>query len=239
MTPTRGRVPQLTRMTESARATADKPDELEFIFFVDEDDLESAIAAKRLGAKWVVGPRNIIHSARWDKCLPEATGELLFSANDDIVFKTPGWDSMLVEEFSKYPDKILMCHGDDLSGNGENFGCHPCIHKRWVEILGYFMTPYFDGDGCDTWVNDLANRIGRRIFVPYVNEHMHFIFQKAEVDTTMRERLDRQALQDPMKIYYEKEPERISEAEKLRALLGTPYEVRDSDSDAAFAPPVP
>lgn len=220
ITPTRKRPDSLFRMLNSARETASG--EIEFVLFVDEDDEES-MSFSGDDTKIVVGPRNVIHSSRWDRCLPAAQGELLLSANDDIQFLTVGWDSLLVKEFDKYPDRILMAHGDDLSGNGANFGCHPVVHKRWVEILGYFMTSYFDGDGCDTWVNDLANRIGRRVFLPYVTEHHHFIFQKAEIDTTMKERLVRQEKQNPMKIYYDKELERISESEKLRKYLGDPW----------------
>lgn len=217
ITPTRGRVAQLTRMVESARATA--RGKIEFVFSVDEDDKETASACTHLGISFVTMKRDLIHSARWDKCLPITTGELLFSANDDIVMRTPGWDLMLEEEFAKCPDKILMCYGDDLSGNGENFACHPCVHRRWIETLGYFFPPYFDGDYPDAWVDDLAARIGRKKFLPFVVEHLHFFYRKAELDQTMKERLARQQKQNPALIYKQKEAERIADAEKLRKAM--------------------
>ena len=217
LTPTRGRVPQLTRMVESARATAKGP--IEFSFFVDDDDVQSVSACVYLGAKYTLGPRSMIHSARWDECLPNTSGEFLFSANDDIVFRTPGWDKMIEAEFAKFPDKILMVHGDDAGSQGANFGCHPCVHLRWIETLGYFFPSYFDGEYPDTWVNDLANRIGRRRFLPFVTEHMHRIYGKAVIDETTLNYLRRQQIQNPALIYKQKEAERIADEEKLRAVM--------------------
>jgi hypothetical protein len=231
MTPTRGRPKQLRDMAESARATARKP--IEIVVRLDDDDPdlpEILKVTKDCEIAVVIGTRNIIHSARWDTCLPLCTGELLFHVNDDVIFRTEGWDEMVEAEFEKYPDKILMVHGNDWGfensapGVGrEKFGCHPIVHRRWVEILGYFAPPYFDGDGPDTWINDLANRINRRVYLPFIVEHMHYIFGRAEPDANMNERLARQQQQQPMKIFEEKLPERIAEAAKLAAYLGTPY----------------
>lgn len=218
MTPSRGRSNQLLRMMHSAIQTAKKGN-IEFIVSVDEDDLETAITCNNVGALFVVMTRNTIHSARWDKCLPLASGELLFHANDDIVFQTDGWDKIIEDEFEKYPDKILMVHGDDLGCQRENFGCHPCVHRKWVETLGYFIPPYFDGEWGDTWVNDLANRLGRRKFLPFVTEHMHYIFGKAEIDQTTKDYQERQSKQNPSQIYIERESERAADAQKLRAVM--------------------
>ncbi len=203
----------------SAREMSLHPENLEFILFVDDDDLESAITAKQIGAKIVIGPRNIIHSARWDKCLPHAAGELLFHANDDIVFRTKGWDKMLEDWFSTSTDKIWMVHGDDLGCQRSNFGCHPCVHRKWVETLGYFIPPYFDGEFGDGWVNDLANRIGRRKFLPFITEHMHYLFGKAKIDQTTKDYRERNDKQNPRAIYEEREAERIADSEKLRKCI--------------------
>ena len=212
MTPTRGRPIQFARMRNSAIATA--TGDVQIIAYVDEDDptiIDSDFVVK--------GPRDVIHSARWDKCLRLAKGELLFHANDDIVFRTPGWDAMIKDFFDESPDKIWMVHGDDLGCQRDQFGCHPCVHRRWLETVGYFIPPYFDGEYGDTWVNDLANRIGRRKFLPFVTEHMHRIFNKAEEDQTTRDYLARQARQNPGAIYQDRMAERDADAEKLRKAM--------------------
>ncbi len=162
-------------MASSARQMAMKP--IEIIVWLDADDpalTDNLRVCREEKILYLLGPRDVIHSSRWDKCLPLATGDLLYHANDDIEFGTPSWDLMIEEEFEKCPDKILMVHGDDLFCQREHFGCHPCVHRRWVDTLGYFIPPYFDGEYGDAWVNDLANRIGRRKFLPFICEHLHY-----------------------------------------------------------------
>lgn len=220
MTPTRGRVAQLSRMVESARSTAVNP--IEFSILVDDDDEASFGACQSLDIACTVAPRSMIHSARWDACLPRTTGDILFHANDDIIFRTPGWDRIIADWFAASADKLWMVHGDDLGFGGENSAAHPVVHRRWVETLGYFIPPYFDGDFPDTWVTDVANRAGRRKFLPYTVEHMHHLLGKAEPDDNWRERLARQQAQDPEAIYKSREGERIADAEKLQKAMTTP-----------------
>ena len=224
MTPTRGRQQQFSRMCESARDTAML--DVQIIAFMDCDDPSLAP-----GADFVVrGPRSVIHSARWDKCLTFAKGNLLFHANDDIIFRTKYWDAMIEDFFYASNDKIWMVHGDDLGPKADaRDGCHPCVHRKWVETLGYFIPPYFDGEWGDTWVNDLADRIGRDMRLPFITEHMHRIFGKAEIDQTTRDYLARQERQNPARIYREREAERVADAEKLRRAI---REVSDSNLDA-------
>jgi hypothetical protein len=130
---------------------------------------------------------------------------------------------MIEREFEACPDNILMVHGDDLGCQRDKFGCHPCVHRRWVQTLGYFIPPYFDGEYGDTWVNDLANRLGRRKFLPFVTEHMHHVFNKAVIDQTTKDYQARQAKQNPAKIFRDREAERIADSEKLRKLLEIPW----------------
>jgi hypothetical protein len=224
MTPTRARPGQLRVMASAARDTAIKP--IEIIVWMDEDDprlMDNLKVCRDLKILYRIGPRSVIHSARWDKCLPLATGELLFHMNDDVILRTPGWDEMVEAEFEKYPDRLIMAHGDDLGCQGENFGCHPIVHRRWVETLGFFIPDCFDGEYGDAVVNFIANRIGRRKFLPFVSEHMHRLFGKAETDETTLGYLARQAKQNPAQIYKDREADWIAAADELRALLGTPW----------------
>lgn len=217
MTPSRGRVPQLTSMILSALATATS--HIEFVILADDDDIETQAACDALLIRSVVAPRSIVHSSRWDRCLPLATGDILFHANDDLLFRTPGWDRIIESFFAASGDKLWMVHGDDLGFGGTTSAAHPVVHRRWVDVLGYFIPPYFDGDYPDTWVTDIANRVGRRRFLPYVVEHMHHLLGKGEADANWRERMERQRVQDPGRIYAEREPEREADAGKLRAAM--------------------
>lgn len=218
--PTRKRYEQLARMTESLFKTAKNP--VEVVIYADEDDLDSALKAKQLGIKFVIGPR-ITLSQCWNEAARLATGDIFMQGNDDIIFKTPAWDETIEGEFSKSSDKILLVHGGDGGNCKENFGPHPFVHRRWFNILGYFTPPYFSSDYGDTWVNDVANMIGRRKYVPIEVEHRHFLYNKAEVDSTTIERLTRGGADNVEKLYSDLLPERESDARKLKAMLNTPY----------------
>jgi hypothetical protein len=218
--PTRKRPIELKRTVDSLRATA--TGQVDIVVYVDEDDMPSAEKARELGIECVVGPRIVVTQC-WNECLRLAKGDLLMQANDDVIFRTPGWDQMVEAEFASCEDKVLMVHGSDLGGHFEKFGPHPFVHIRWVEALGYFIPPYFSSDYGDAWVNAIANALGRRKFLPFVVEHMHFTFKKAEIDETTRDRLERHKRDDVDRLYKELTPLRERDTQKLKRLMGVPW----------------
>ena len=136
--------------------------------------------------------------------------------NDDIEFKTPGWDAMIEAEFAKYPDQILLCGGDDGFTHGKAIP-HPFVSRKWCEIQGFFSAPYFESDyGTDTWNEDIARMIGRRVYLPeLLIYHHHPCFGTGPKDRTYKERIVRGYEQNPGKIYREKFSERVQIAGRL------------------------
>lgn len=215
--PTRGRPENMRRFVESAQETADHP--VEVVFYVDDDDPASAEVAIELGADFKVGPR-IVLSEMWNRCFKLAEGDVLGHMGDDIIFRTPHWDTMVCAEFDNCPDRILFVHGRD-GYHDANFGTHGFIHRRWVETVGYFCPPYFSSDWNDAWLNDVANLLGRRRFLADVyTEHMHYVFGKAAHDATYSEREARGAADHVYQLYQDKAGERAADADKLRAVIG-------------------
>lgn len=218
MVPTRGRVAEFTRMLVSARVTATNP--VEVVAYVDDDDPALADYQAVEDATIVNGPR-IVLTQCWNECIPSARGQIFMQGNDDMVFRTPGWDVMVEEAFAEFADHILMVHGHDVPGygHGDTFGPFPFVHRRWTEILGYFIAPYFSSDYGDAWVNDLANQIDRRRCLPFEVEHLHYSepYRKAPLDRTYQERLDRGVRDDVGKVWSDHAQERRLDADKLRA----------------------
>ena len=222
--PSRKRPLEFKRMAESVIATLKRP--VEIVARFDDDDLESAELAHKDGALVIVGPRLREMTIYWNECFDACSGEIVGQLNDDVIFRTPGWDEQIQEAFDSCADKILMVHGDHLGGyDGRQFGPHPFVHRRWVEALGYFIPPYFSSDHGDTWVNDLANALGRRRFLPFVIEHMHFSVGKMQVDETTLDRLKRHEEDHPEAIYEAKLDERVADANKLGALMNPKRQV--------------
>ena len=225
LTPTRNRPDNVRRMMGSAMATATGP--LQFVFYVDDDAPESfpdripfpsGVQAFRYTTYVVDGPR-IILSEMWNRCYEAATYDILMHCGDDIVFETPGWDKIVLDAFAEYPDHIALVHGTDSDTNFGTFGTHGFIHRRWVETVGYFVPPYFSSDWNDAWLNDVANRINRRRYVPIMTRHHHPVAGLAEWDQTHRDRLQRHAIDDCDSIYHSKVYERINDAAKLKAVM--------------------
>lgn len=217
--PTRGRPSELARMVSSVRATAKT--NVQIVLYVDDDD-GTDYAAFRNDATIKVGPRIRQMTRCWNEIVPLATGDIFCLANDDIIFRTQGWDLMVEAAFSGCADKILLVHGDDLGGQRERFGPHPFISRRWVETVGYFLPPYFSSEYGDTWLAEVANAVGRRKFLPFVVEHMHFCWGKAEQDQVTRDRLARGDTDHVDDLWHKLEPERQKDIAKLRAVIKPP-----------------
>jgi len=215
--PTRNRPDNLIRFSESAWSTCDNRDDIEIIAYIDSDD-NSYDDQVPDGVKVIRGPR-IVLSEMWNRCYHMANGPVFGHMGDDIIFRTQGWDTQVEDAFNEYEDKIVFVHGDDGGGNGQNFGTHGFIHDNWVKAVGYFVPPYFSSDYNDTWLNDVANMLGRRKYVDVLTEHMHPAFGKGPMDVTHEERLTRHRTDGVDAMYANKAEERIQDSNKLREVM--------------------
>ena len=223
--PTRNRPSELARMVTSVQNTVSSLKKVELLFYVDDDDILSIPAItelqdtiKGLTLKYRQGPR-ITLTQCWNELLPDVDGDLVMQGNDDIIFRTGSWDVMVEDKFKASTDKILLVHGSDDGMHFGNFAPHGIVHKRWVDAVGYFIPPYFSSDYGDKWLNDVANELGRRVYLPFIVEHLHFLFGKAAKDRTTLDRLERHAQDDVDNVWLLLEPKRASDVKKLRQLL--------------------
>lgn len=224
--PTRGRPDNVERMVRSVFDTAFYPRDVEVLLYVDDDDptwedLRSRVVAwNREGMtvrhRW--GPR-IVLSETWNALAHMARGEILAHSDDDVVYRTQSWDTMLAHEFENWPDRLVFVHGRD-GVHDAAFGTHGFIHRRWVEVVGRFCPPYFSSDYNDTWLNDVANALNRRVYLAELyTEHMHPVVGKAPMDQTYEERLTRHRQDNVDQLYAEKVNERAAEVELFVAAI--------------------
>lgn len=218
LVPSRARPAEFRRLVDSALSTSTFPNRLEIVAYLDDDDPQTANYPYRPGLRYITGPR-ILLSETWNRCAELAEGDILMHCGDDIVFRTPGWDSVVRKTFAQSEDKILLVHGDDCSPNTDALATHGFLHRRWYDTLGYFVPPLFSSDWNDVWLTEVADMIGRRVKVPIVTEHMHYAFGKSEHDLTYREREERGAMDEVVMIFRQTIRERRSDAAKLRAVM--------------------
>jgi len=219
--PTRGRPRNVVRMTESVLHNASSNHETEIVFFVDNDDEETlntvtdlrrAFGAQVTGVR---GDRNRNIAMMHNFCAKKASGDVLGLSDDDVVYRTSGWNDLVADAFAQYPDNIVLVYGRD-GLHDANHATHPFIHRTWMETTNYFVPEYFAGDYADTWLVDVARRIGRFHFIPELyTEHMHPAAAKAVWDSTYEERFALQATQNPGQKFLETAHEREADAKKL------------------------
>lgn len=221
LTPTRGRPDNVGRLIDSALSTTELP--VELIFYLDQDDPTLPASTDIIdeyapAALYIIGPR-IMLSETWNRCYNVALADVVMQCGDDIIFRSRHWAEQVLAEFDKYPDRIVLVHGRD-GIQDDRVATHGFYHRRWVDQVGYFMPPYFASDWNDMWWTEVADALGRRVYLPGLHtEHMHPVVGKAAMDVTHTERLARHNADDCDRIYIERRPERLADVAKLRAAI--------------------
>jgi hypothetical protein len=221
--PTRNRPDSVLRLADSALATAEGP--VEMVFWCD-DDAPGSVPDDTPGDVTVLtGPRRTM-SDMWNPCWRAARSDVYMLCADDVAFRTPGWDTMVLRALTAWPDRIAWVFGGDGTGiHPEDYGTHGFVHRAWTDAVGYFTPPYFSCDYADTWLNDLAARVGRRHRVRgLLTEHLHPAVGRGAWDASHAERVERGRRDDVAAIWRSTGDERERDAEKLRkAMRGGPW----------------
>lgn len=224
--PTRNRPNLLKRFVDSLFDTCSNKDNISVYLYIDDDDRLTEFCIKELSHKYplkifsLIGPR-IIMSDMVNKLLPLVKEDIFFFGGDDLVLRTKNWDLEIIEKFNSIEDKIALLYGDDMTLDDKMrfFATHPIIHRAWVNCLGYLAPPYFSSDYADTWLNELADTLGRKFKLNFVNEHMHWTFGKSQLDSTYVENRKRFSKDNPPKIYNSLTDARINDLNKLKSVM--------------------
>ena len=194
LTPTRARPGRLDTFLESVYNTAEHPERVFCYNYIDDDDPRKK-AYENYSAKQHDNSTNLLGESQsvsisWNVCADfaanhsERPADILIMGNDDLIYRTHGWDTIVEEEANKFPDDIYCMWMEDLI-NGEKHCAFPIVSKKWYTTLGYFTPGVFNFGYNDTWVFDVAKRVGRTHFIPNaINEHMHFTTGKSGMDDT-------------------------------------------------------
>lgn len=187
--PTRGRVAQMRRFLDSLAATAESPERIEIVLYLDHDDPDSqAIADKRLRIVKLLGERRPL-GVMTNVCYAASSGRYVLLCGDDSVFRTRHWDHAVKKMFARFPYGIALIFGDDLI-QGPNLATTPFLSRTCCRLLGGPCPPIYQNEYIDTHIFDLFLKLGelghhRLIYLPnVVIEHMHHVVGKAELDAT-------------------------------------------------------
>ena len=204
--PTRMRPKNVLKLVNSARSMAEKPELLEFLFYVDNDDQTFPPISD---VKLIQGPRVWISNAH-NALYTNATGEILMTAGDDMEFLTKNWDTEVKNKFMSIPDKIGLVFGNDLGSHAGKIAVHGFFHQNWINTLGTWVQPG-RGSLWDFWSSEVAQKLDRFYYLPHVHiKHIHYRqgSKEATFDSTYKYVYLNNSSFDPQKTYRLLERER-------------------------------
>jgi glycosyltransferase involved in cell wall biosynthesis len=191
--PTRGRPALARRFFQSVLQTTSRPDRVEIILYVDEDDVDShRLDSPGLNITRIVGPRRSMGDYN-SVCLKRARGDIIVLANDDMMIRTPGWDDKIAAVHAGFADGVYLAYANDLFMSRRR-ATFPILSRRFCDVLGDPFPSAYRGSFIDTHLFDIFKRLQHagldriRYLDDVVFEHLHYRTGKAEYDETYRRR---------------------------------------------------
>ena len=156
--PSRGRPTLTKRMVNTALNTAGV--DIEILLYLNNDDPRLNEYLDTIDNRYIeVGPdRSPGYS--WNLLAEKASNDILFLIGDDVTFTTDSWTRKVIEGFDCYKDKIA-CVYPVVPGLKTKNNPHFCLHKNWINTLGYFVPPHFWHWYVDTWIRTVATKLRR------------------------------------------------------------------------------
>ena len=154
-------------MLRSYQETVTNPGQSELVFRCDNDDLESVKYIAQHNWPILVGPRRDGYKSLpgfFNELTSIATGDLFVCGNDDMLFRTKGWPSLIIEEANKYPDGIFNI-GVSTGLNDDKFP-FSIVSRHFVQKLGKINDERLLFS--DIFLLDVMKHFGRAVKLPTV-----------------------------------------------------------------------
>ena len=182
--PTKNRTENISRVLKSLQATTSESllssGGLEVVFYVDNDDQKTiehlwnakSLTHENITILWCTTDEKVLFSDMWNQAFQKSTGTYVMLCGDDVEFLTQDWDVRVLETFKAIPDNVAYVATRDGYQNG-NIGVHGFVHRKWVELVGFFTPPYFAYWYADTWLDEVSKSINRFVYLNDV-EVIHY-----------------------------------------------------------------
>ncbi|MBS0653497.1 MAG: glycosyltransferase family 2 protein [Verrucomicrobia bacterium] len=160
LVPTRGRPVRLLDFLQSIIDTTANLSDVEVVLAIDVDDRsydEMKWPDANLKIVRSIAPQASMGSLN-TRCLDNSSGKLIILGNDDVVFRTKGWDQIIVEESKRYPDGIFLMFAKDGIKN-DAFPCFPILSRECCSLIEDPFPKIYKGDGIDSHLFDIFLRL--------------------------------------------------------------------------------
>ena len=140
--------------------------------------------------------------------------------NDDVIFRTKGWDIEVIQAFKKFPDEVALVYGNDLDQE-ESVPTFPFISRVACENLGGICPGGYRNLHIESHLFDIFKKLSkighqRIVYLKHVVfEHMHFAVGKTLFDHSY---VKKGQVEDDI-LFISLDHERRFKAEKLATFL--------------------
>jgi hypothetical protein len=197
LTPSRGRTEGLYRFFKSINDTISESNFIDLIIGIDRDDPQNGNYVELLTQMRNESKSNLnivmIEDNRkplcklWNSLIRYSSADWFMCGNDDFVFDTDKWDEILNLKIKNLPHPYHLLFFDD-GIQGSNHGAFPILSKEWIKEVGYYFPEIFIHNYPDTWVNEIAVKLGTRVFIPEIKgTHLHYSEGLSEYDQTYKD----------------------------------------------------
>jgi hypothetical protein len=134
-----------------------------------------------LAVKTAILPAGLTMGALNRACFAASTGRYVMLVNDDVIVRTPGWDTAIYRTFARFPDDIALVHVNDLLFR-ERLCAFPILSRKACLEIGVCPACYrryrIDDHICDTYGLLAHLRHERRVYLKdVVFEHENYTTQ--------------------------------------------------------------
>jgi len=196
--------------------TAENPETLEVILYVDDDDAESArLACASLRVVKLIGPR-VSMGAMTRACHEASRGRYIALINDDMIFRTQAWDSAVADAFARHGDDIALVYANDLY-YGDKVATFPILSRKACEVMGGIVPQEYQSHSIDSHLFDVFERLGKLGFdrLTYLPEVVFEHLQHGAGHSAARPTPGAEAQRDDRRRYLALSEEREKIARKL------------------------
>jgi glycosyltransferase involved in cell wall biosynthesis len=156
--PTRGRPEALARFLRSLANTARSPERLEVILVVDTDDECPDIAGWPFSVRVVAGPPGRTMGQLNRDGFTASRGAFVMLLNDDVIARTRGWDRIVLKQFRRFPDPVVLVHVNDTLIR-EYLCTFPILTREFVELAGGICPAEYERYRIDDHIEDAFNML--------------------------------------------------------------------------------
>jgi len=227
LVPSRERLNLKLTLISSIITTVSDINNVELIFGIDEDDPTRDIVYKIANAIPFVKIVDIPNDGKfiginriWNMLYPHAQGDILGYIGDDMVFKTPNWDTEILNEFNdgKLPkDKIKLVHCYDGVRDKDEICVNAFLHKKYTEVIGYLCREEFLINWSDQWLYETFKSVDRVVWRKDIHiQHNHWVFGLRKRDEVANRMLSDNKDKISDSLWWSLSAERENDFEKIK-----------------------